>query len=237
MQRPPIKYSQALVANLLILASVAFFCAACDISANKPLFAPKQLAYAENALEPIISTRAMQLHHGKHYAGYIKQANRLVKTSPFKGQSLVQIIQQAPKKSEHSAIFNQVAQAWNHEFFFEGIKPQGGGVPQGALLEKIRSAFGSFEAFKADFLTAAGERFGSGWVWLVYTRGQLKIVTTANADTPLAHGLVPLFAVDLWEHAYYLDYENRKLEYVQAVIDHLANWDFVTAQLKGVPQA
>ena len=215
----------------LTLIGILFFANACDLSDHKPLFAQKRLAYDESALEPTISTRTMQLHYGKHYSGYVEKANRLVKDSRFKGWTMIQIIQQIPKDNEFSKIFNNVAQAWNHEFFFEGIKPQGGGTPQGELLDKIKSEFGTFETFKTEFFAAAQSHFGSGWVWLVLADNQLKIVTTANADTPLAHGMHPLFTVDLWEHAYYLDYENRRYEYVQAVIAGLADWEFVAARM------
>jgi Fe-Mn family superoxide dismutase len=216
----------------LTLIAILFFINACDLSEHKPLIAQKKLAYDESALEPTISTRTMQLHYGRHYSGYFEKANRLVKDSRFKGWTMIQIIQQIPKDNEFSVIFNNVAQAWNHEFFFEGIKPQGGGIPKGELLDKIKTQFGTFEAFKAEFFEAAQTRFGSGWVWLVLADGQLKIVTTANADTPLAHGMHPLFTVDLWEHAYYLDYENRRNEYVEAVVANLADWDFIAARLE-----
>jgi len=216
----------------LALIGVLLFTNACDLSDHKPLFAQKGLAYDESALEPTISTRTMQLHYSKHYAGYVKKANRLVKDSRFKSWTMIQIIQQIPKNNELSEIYNNVAQAWNHEFFFAGIKPQGDGSPQGALLDKINLEFGSFEAFKTEFFEAAQSRFGSGWVWLVLADSQLKIVTTTNADTPLAHGMLPLFTVDLWEHAYYLDYENRRNEYVEAVFANLTDWDFIAARME-----
>lgn len=218
--------------NFLALVGILLFINACDLSDHKPLFAQKRLAYDERALEPTISTRTMQLHYGKHYTGYVNKANRLVKDSRFKGWTMIEIIQQIPKNNELSEIFNNVAQAWNHEFFFEGIKPQGGGTPKGALLVKIKSEFGTFEAFKTEFFEAAQSRFGSGWVWLVLADSQLKIVTTTNADTPLAHGMLPLFTVDLWEHAYYLDYENRRNKYVEAVFTNLADWDFIAARME-----
>ncbi len=232
MQKRAKNYRIKIYSILLILMGILIFIMACDLADHKPLFAQKRLAYNESALAPTISTRTMQLHYGKHYAGYVKAANRLVKDSRFKGWTMTQIIQQIPKNNELSDIFNHVAQAWNHEFFFEGLKPNGGGMPQGVLLEQIKAEFDTFEAFKTEFFTAAKGRFGSGWVWLVLADGQLKIVTTANADTPLAHGMHPLFTVDLWEHAYYLDYENRRNEYVKAVIANLVDWDFIASRME-----
>jgi Fe-Mn family superoxide dismutase len=218
-----------------ILFGILALITACELTDHGPTFSPKQLAFEENALEPTISARTMHLHHDKHYVGYIKKANRLVKDSRFKGWKMAEIIQRIPRDNEHADIFNNVAQAWNHEFFFEGIKPQGGGVPQGDILARIESEFGSFEVFKAEFLKAAGGRFGSGWVWLVYDNDRLKIVTTSNADTPLAYGMHPLFTIDLWEHAYYLDYENRRNDYVKAVMTDLIDWNFVGGRMRAVP--
>ena len=216
----------------LIIIGLLFFGSACDIKGKRSAFVQQQLPYEESALEPIISTKTMQFHWGKHYAGYIKAANRLVKGSRFKGMSLVEIIQQIPKDSEHAEIYNNVAQAWNHEFFFEGLTPHGEAIPQGELLEKIEAEFGTFEDFLAEFSKAAMDRFGSGWVWLVLAEKQLKIVTTANADTPLAYGMQPLFVVDLWEHAYYLDYQNRRKAYVEAVMTHLVDWPLVMSRME-----
>ena len=220
---------------VLLLGSVLFTVYGCDLPDHKPLYRQKQLPYQASALEPTISKRTVELHYGKHYAAYINKANQLVKKSRFKGLSLEQIIQQIPRENEYAEIFNNVAQAWNHEFFFEGLKAQGGGVPQGVLLEQIEMEFQSYDEFKAQFLSAAQSRFGSGWVWLVLTDDQLKIVTTSNADTPLAHGMHPLFTIDLWEHAYYLDYENRRIEYVEALIDNLVDWEVVANRWDQIP--
>ena len=215
---------------VLTLCSVLLSVYGCDLPDHKPLYRQRQLPYQASALEPTISTRAVELHYGKHYAAYIDKANQLVKKSRFKGWTMVEIIQEIPKDNEHADIFNNVAQAWNHEFFFDGLKPQGGGTPQGALLEQIKMEFGSYDQFKQQFLTAAKSRFGSGWIWFVYTDGQLKLVTTSNADTPLAHGMHPLLTIDVWEHAYYLDYENRRIEYVEAVFTQLIDWEVVASR-------
>lgn len=216
----------------LMLIVIAFAASSCGVADEKPMFVPKKLAFEEKALEPTISERTMRLHYGKHYAGYIKSADRYVKKSRFKGQTMAHIIQATGKEDQYAQIFNQVAQAWNHEFWFESIKPEGGGLPTGILADKIGLDFGGFKRFRAEFADAAEGLFASGWVWLVLENDRLDIVTTANADTPLARGLTPLFVIDVWEHAYYLDYENRRREYVEAVIAHCADWDRVASRLE-----
>lgn len=190
------------------------------------------LPYAENALEPYISGTTMSFHYGKHHAGYVTAANKLIQGSPFAGKSETEIIPLTAGKEENAAIFNNVAQAYNHAFFWKCMKPLGGGNPTGKLAEKIDAAFGNFASFKKAFMEAAKGRFGSGWAWLVLEGDQLKIVATGNAGTPLAHGAKPLFCVDVWEHAYYLDYQNRRADFVETVFDKLANWDFVASQLE-----
>jgi Fe-Mn family superoxide dismutase len=189
------------------------------------------LPYAENALEPHISAATMGYHYGKHHAAYVTTANLLISGSPFAGKTGAEIISLTAGKAENAAIFNNVAQAFNHAFFWKCMKPGGGGVPGGKLAEKINASFGDFNAFKKAFLEAAKGRFGSGWVWLVQEGDLLKIETTGNADTPIAHGAKPVFCVDIWEHAYYLDYQNRRTDFVETVLDKLANWDFVASQL------
>ena len=174
----------------------------------------------------------MGFHYGKHYAGYVKKANALIKGQGYSGKTAADVVRMAAGKPDQFAVFNNAAQAWNHAFFFKCLKPEGGGEPEGVLAEMIASDFGSVAEFKKLFLTAAKDQFGSGWVWLVLEEGKLAVVTGANADTPLAHGLTPLFTVDVWEHAYYLDYQNRRLDFVKAVLENLANWDFVAAQLE-----
>ena len=190
------------------------------------------LPYAKDALTPFISAKTMELHYGKHYAGYVDKANALIGGGRYVGKTAEDVIRTTYGDASREAIFNNTAQAWNHAFFFKCMKPEGGGEPEGALAEMMDSAFGSFSEFKKLFLTAAKDRFGSGWAWLVLDNGKLAVITGANADTPIAHGLIPLFTVDVWEHAYYLDYQNRRVDFVKSVLDNLANWDFVADQLE-----
>jgi superoxide dismutase, Fe-Mn family len=209
----------------------------CNTAGDQPTFSQEPLPYRADALEPHITAETMTLHYGKHHARYVATANRLLDDSPFRGKAPVEVLRLTAGKGEHAAIFNHAAQAWNHAFFWKSLQPGGGGVPTGRLAEEIDTAFGSFDRFKKRFASTAGSLFGSGWVWLVKDGDTLKVIATANADTPAAHGLIPLFTTDVWEHAYYLDYHNRRAEYVAAVMDHLANWDFVASQLGAGPTA
>jgi len=230
---PSINRRQFLRSSLLAACAVgAPFLLQCGSKGGSAVFVKQPLPYAKDALAPTISAETMGFHYDKHYAGYVKKANRMILKGSFGGKSPEEVIQSTAGDPSQAAVFNNAAQAWNHAFFFRCLKPGGGGDPEGVLAEMIAAEFGSFANFKKVFLTAAGDRFGSGWVWLVLEEGSLAVVTSANADTPLAHGLVPLFTVDLWEHAYYLDYQNRRLDFVTEVLENLANWDFVAAQLE-----
>jgi Fe-Mn family superoxide dismutase len=220
------------MARLFVAICLAAMVAQCGAADEKDLFVLEPLPYAEDALEPYISAKTVSFHYGKHHAGYVKKANRLVKGSAFEGKSFEEIIKFTAGNKEHAAIFNNVAQAWNHAFFWKCMKPGGGGLPKGKLVTKIKDSFGSFDTFKGEFLSTASSQFGSGWTWLVLDSGKLRIVKTSNADTPLAKGLKPVYTVDVWEHAYYLDYQNRRTEFVKNVLGHLANWDFVASQLE-----
>lgn len=192
----------------------------------------ESLPYAENALEPHISAKTMSFHYGKHHATYVNKANELLKGGDLEGKSPEEIIKAVSGQFDKAAVFNNVAQAWNHAFFWKCLKPGGGGTPGGKLAGMIKGSFGSFDAFKKEFVNAAVTQFGSGWVWLVQEGGKLNVMNTPNADTPLAHGITPLFTVDVWEHAYYLDYQNRRPDFVQAVLGNLADWEFAASQLK-----
>ena len=217
----------------LLWVSLAFLMLnSCDMAADKPLFNVEPLPYAEAALEPHISAQTLQYHYGKHYPAYVEAANRLARQARFKGKSFAEVIALTKGKTEDEAVFNQVGQAWNHWFFFKCLMPGGGGLPNGRLGEKLGHDFGSYEKFRSAFLAAAKEQFGSGWIWLVLDKEDLKILATANGDTPIAHNMKPLFAVDVWEHAFYLDYQNRRIDYVETVLDNLINWDFVAVQLE-----
>lgn len=203
-----------------------------DTGDRAPAFTLPPLPYAQDALEPYISARTMSFHYGKHHQGYVNNLNKLTAGTKLAGLPLDKIIRQTVDNPDQAGIFNNAAQVWNHTFFWNSMKPNGGGVPKGKLAEHINDAFGSFEAFKAAFTEAGLTQFGSGWAWLVQEGDTLKIVKTANADTPLAHGQTPLLTCDVWEHAYYLDYQNGRKAFVEAFLDHLANWEFAEAQLK-----
>jgi superoxide dismutase, Fe-Mn family len=209
----------------------------CGVSDKASKIVQEPLPYAQNALEPYISTATMGYHYGKHHAAYVASANTLISGSPFAGKTSAEIIVLTSGKAENAAIFNNVAQHFNHAFFWKCLKPLGGGTPTGKLAEKIDASFGNFTAFKKAFLEAAKGHFGSGWVWLVQEGDLLKIETTGNADTPIARGTKPVFCVDVWEHAYYLDYQNRRSDFVETVLDKLANWDFVASQLEETAKA
>ena len=207
-------------------------CCKADVPKGATAVALPTLPYAQDALEPYISARTMSFHYGKHHQAYVDNLNKLAVGEKLAGLTLEEIIRQTAGKPEQAGIFNNAAQVWNHTFFWKSMKPNGGGVPTGKLAERIIASFGSFEAFKTAFSNAAMTQFGSGWAWLVQEGDTLKIVKTSNADTPLAHGQNALLTCDFWEHAYYLDYQNRRKDFVQAFLDHLANWDFAASQLK-----
>jgi Fe-Mn family superoxide dismutase len=184
------------------------------------------LPYAENALEPVITANTMSFHYGKHHKGYVDNLNKLITGTEYAGQSLEKIITGTAGKPEKTAIFNNAAQTWNHTFYWKSMKPNGGGEPPAALKKRIEAAFGSVEACKKELANAAVSQFGSGWAWLVLDGSVLKVVKTANADDPLTTTMKPLLTIDVWEHAYYLDCQNRRADYVNAVLDKLINWEF-----------
>jgi Fe-Mn family superoxide dismutase len=189
------------------------------------------LPYALDALEPHISRSTLEFHHGKHHAGYVTNLNKLLEGSDLADKSLEETISAVAGDSSKAGVFNNAAQVWNHSFYWQCIKPGGGGMPNGELAEKINADFGSFDAFAEQFKTAGATQFGSGWAWLVLDGGSLKVTKTANADLPLAHGQTALLTMDVWEHAYYLDYQNRRPDYMATFLDKLVNWDFVAANL------
>jgi Fe-Mn family superoxide dismutase len=189
------------------------------------------LPYPEDALAPVISARTLSLHHGKHHKAYVDKVNELIQGTELEGQSLERIVIATSGKSDKTELFNNAAQAWNHDFYWRSLKPKGGGKPGAALAEKINAAFGSHDAFKKQFADTAVKQFGSGWAWLVADGHSLKIIKTSNAELPLTKGLASLLAIDVWEHAYYLDYQNKRPDYVAAVIDKLLNWEFAAQNL------
>lgn len=190
------------------------------------------LPYPDTALEPYYSARTLSFHHGKHHKAYVDNLNKLLPESGFEGKTLEEIILAASAAGGQPGLFNNAAQVWNHTFFWNCMRPGGGGRPAGPLAERIDAAFGGYDKFAEQFKAAAVGRFGSGWGWLVLDGGDLKIMSTANADTPLAQGKAALLTVDVWEHAYYLDYQNRRPDFVQTFLEHLVNWDFVEQNLQ-----
>jgi Fe-Mn family superoxide dismutase len=185
------------------------------------------LPYPKDALAPLISAETFDYHHGKHHAAYVTNLNAAIAGTPNEKKSLEEII-----LGSDGPLFNNSAQVWNHTFFWNSMKPKGGGKPSGDLASAIERDFGGFDKFREQFVQAAVKQFGSGWAWLVAEGGKLKITSTANADLPMKHGQTALFTVDVWEHAYYIDYRNARPKFVEAVVDGLANWDFVSENLK-----
>ena len=193
-------------------------------------FTLPNLPYAKDALAPHLSAETLEYHYGKHHAAYVANLNKLIEGKPEANKSLEDII----SASEiGTGVFNNAAQVWNHTFYWSSMKPNGGGQPTGDLLAAIHRDFGSFEKFKEEFANAGATQFGSGWAWLVVKDGKLAVTKTPNADLPMKHGQKALLTMDVWEHAYYIDYRNARPKYIETFLDHLANWDFALANLKG----
>jgi Fe-Mn family superoxide dismutase len=194
-------------------------------------FTLPELPFGATELEPFITANTLGFHHGKHHAAYVTNLNNLIAGTDLEGKSLEEVILAVAGDATKAGIFNNAAQVWNHTFYWQSMKPGGGGQPSGALLEKINADFGSFEAFVEAFKAAGATQFGSGWAWLVLENGSLKVTKTANADLPLAHGQKALLTMDVWEHAYYLDFQNRRPDYISTFLTNLVNWDFAAANL------
>ena len=192
-------------------------------------FSLPPLPYADTALEPLISANTLSFHYGKHHKAYVDNLNKLVEGKDLATMTLEQIINLSAGKADMAGVFNNAAQVWNHTFYWNSMKPDGGGKPTGALAAAIDKDLGGYDQFKADLSAAAMTQFGSGWAWLVSDAGTLKIVKTGNAEVPLTKGQKPLLTIDVWEHAYYLDYQNLRAKYVETLIDKLLNWDFANA--------
>jgi len=190
-----------------------------------------ELPYSRDALVPHISAKTLEFHYGKHHSSYVEKLNGLIKDTEFANEKLEAIIGKTAKDALKSAIFSNAAQTWNHAFYWQSMKKGGGGIPNGAIANKIKAGFGNFDKFTEEFKNVALTQFGSGWAWLVIKDGKLTVMKTLNADTPIAHGLTPLLTVDVWEHAYYLDYQNRRADYLDAFIKYLINWDFVESNI------
>ncbi|MFS8741720.1 superoxide dismutase [Synechococcus sp. WC10meta] len=189
------------------------------------------LPYPADALQPYMSAETFSYHHGKHHAAYVANLNKLIEGTELANKSLEEIIKATFGDPDKVGIFNNAAQVWNHTFFWESMKPGGGGAPTGPIADKINADLGGYDKFVEAFKTAAATQFGSGWAWLVLDNGTLKVTKTPNAENPLVHGQVPLLTLDVWEHAYYLDYQNRRPDYITAYLEHLVNWDAANARL------
>jgi superoxide dismutase, Fe-Mn family len=189
------------------------------------------LPYAQNALAPSISDNTVSFHYGKHHQAYVNNVLKLIAGTEFAAMPLVDIIRKTSGRTDQASLFNNAAQVFNHTFYWNSMKPAGGGEPTGRIRDRVLAAFGSYQKFADEFANAAATQFGSGWAWLVVDGGQLKVIKTANADTPVARDIKPLITIDVWEHAYYLDYQNRRPDYIQAFITKLLNWDFAEKNL------
>lgn len=194
-------------------------------------YALPALPYDYTALEPSISKSTLEFHHDKHHAAYVNNYNAAVAGTDLDNQAIENVIKAIAGDASKAGIFNNAAQAWNHSFYWSCMKPGGGGQPTGALADKIHADFGSFEVFVEEFKKAGATQFGSGWAWLVLDNGTLKVTKTGNAENPMTVGQTPLLTMDVWEHAYYLDYQNRRPDYINDFISKLVNWEFVAANL------
>lgn len=190
-----------------------------------------ELPYEKNALEPHISSNTLNFHHGKHHNAYVTNLNKLVEGTNLANETLEDIIKKTANDSDKAGVFNNAAQVWNHTFYWQSMKPRGGGLPSGDIAEKISTDFGNYENFIEQLKNAGLNQFGSGWAWLVLKNNKLEVIKTSNADTPLAYDIKPLLTVDVWEHAYYLDYQNGRGNYLDAFINNLINWEFVNSNL------
>ena len=188
-----------------------------------------ELSYPKDALAPYISEKTLDFHYGKHHNTYVVNVNKLIEGTGLANETLENIIKKTAGDSSKSGIFNNAAQVWNHTFYWHSMKPNGGGPPNGAIADKIKADFGSYDKFAEEFKNAGITQFGSGWVWLVVKNGKLEVMKTSNADTAIAHGLKPVLTMDVWEHAYYLDYQNRRADYLDALIKNLVNWHFANS--------
>jgi superoxide dismutase, Fe-Mn family len=199
---------------------------------SQPIALPP-LPYDQGALAPVISANTLSFHYGKHHKTYVDTLNKLIVGTEFADMSLESIIKTTVRQKDHTAIFNNAAQAWNHTFYWKSLRPSGGGDPPAALKSLMQASFGGVEQCKKELSKNAVAQFGSGWAWLVQDGEKLKVLKTPDAETPLTEGPKPLLAIDVWEHAYYLDYQNRRVDHVNALLDKLVNWEFAAENLNG----
>lgn len=217
---------------LTILSAAGWGCSRSGQEADQPLrLAP--LPYGTDALEPYLSAETLRFHYDKHHRSYVDNANRLLSGTSLGNQPLVAIMETTfqPKACTQTPLFNNVAQIYNHSFYWNSMKPGGGGEPAGAMADWLAKSFGNYSAFRSTFMDAALQHFASGWTWLVLSEGKLQVVNTPNAVAPIVQNMQPVLVVDDWEHAYYLDYQNRRDRYIEAFLDHLVNWEFAAANL------
>lgn len=218
-----------LVSSAVCLLAAGTFPAVARAAASHGL---PPLPFAENALEPVISSATLGFHYGRHHKAYVENLNKLTAGTEYAQMPVERVIAATADKPDKAAIFNNAAQAWNHTFYWQSLKPGGGGDPQPALKQKIEASFGSVDACRKELANAAIARFGSGWAWLVLDADKLRVVSTGNADTPMTQGMKPLLTIDVWEHAYYIDYQNRRADYVNGTIEKLLNWQFAAENLE-----
>lgn len=209
-----------------------FGCSRDRDNGNQPFRLPS-LPYDLDALEPHLSEETLRIHYGKHHRGYVATTNRLVADTRLVKKTLIEIIRQTyqPKAYRQSRIFNNTAQVYNHTIYWNSMTPEGGGEPDGLMRDWIDKSFGNYAAFRKVFSDKARNQFASGWTWLVLQDGKLQVLNTANAGTPIVQGMEPVLVLDVWEHAYYLDYKNRRDQYIDVFFDHLINWDFAAHNL------
>jgi len=219
------------LATLSYHRSISMALAAQPKQEDTMTFTLPPLPYEQNALEPHISANTLSFHYGKHHQAYVTNLNNLVKDTPMASMSLEEVIMASAKDPAKAGIFNNAAQVWNHTFYWNSMKPNGGGKPTGKLAEKIEKDFGGYDKFVEAFKQAGATQFGSGWAWLVLEGDTLKVTKTPNADLPMAHGQKALLTMDVWEHAYYLDFQNRRPDYITTFLDKLVNWDFAAKNL------
>jgi Fe-Mn family superoxide dismutase len=219
--------------NLIAMgtAALAAVTAAPRLATAARPFTQPPLPFAESALAPVISAQTVQFHYGKHHAAYYANLNRMTENTPYAAMSLEEIVVKSAADPRDKGVFNQAGQCWNHDFYWKVLAPGGSRQPTGKLRTAIERDFGGFDKFSQAFAARANAVFGSGWAWLVEDGGKLALMETSNADTPLAHGKHPLATIDVWEHAYYLDYQNRRADHVNALLKTLVNWDFVRDQM------
>jgi Fe-Mn family superoxide dismutase len=192
------------------------------------------LPYPDDALAPAITSETISYHYGKHHKAYYEAVLKSVAGGEFADASLEEIIRKTAQDPSRASLFNSARQLWNHNFYWASIRPNGGGKPTGAIAARIEESFGGYDGFRKEFVAAATKLFGSGWIWLAPGfQNKLAVIATANADTPVAHGIQPLLTLDVWEHSYYIDWRNRRADYANAWLDQLVNWDFANKTIAG----